>query len=187
MDAIGCINISCFKQNASIWWIIRKTLQQIVPRIWTTKKVQPRMENDGQPGILIHTNNGFHTELGSPFPGWKIISTHYQGFRNNVQINVQATSKHVVWGLISLILLVFFLTSPSFHSHHPFKTLPKPSPAPDLVKLWWIGNACAACGTSGEEKKNRQSVLDGSETETPFWDTLPKTNGWIPKMMVWKR
>jgi len=62
------------------------------------QKLQPRMENDGQPGILIHKKNGFHTELGSPFPGWKIISTHYQGFRNNVQINVQATSKHVVGG-----------------------------------------------------------------------------------------
>ena len=131
---------------------------------------------------------GSNTELGSPFPGWKIISTHYQGFPNNVQINVPATSKHVVKLLgANFVDFACFFTSPSFHSHHPFKTLPKPSHAPDLVKLWWIGNACAACGTSGEEKKNRQSVLDGSETETPFWDTLPKTNGWIPKMMVWKR
>ena len=167
MDAIGCINISCFKQNASIWWIIRKTLQQIVPRIWTTKKVQPRMENDGQPGILIHTNNGFHTELGSPFPGWKIISTHYQGFRNNVQINVQATSKHVVWGLISLILLVFF-NQPLLSQSSPLQNTAKTEPCTGSGKAL-VDWKCLRCLRHVWRGKEKPSVGFGWFRN---WDTF---------------
>ena len=87
------------------------------------QKLQPRMENDGQPGILIHKKNRFHAKLG-------IQSLAGKSEAHNITVS-QTMSKstckqfqHMLLGAncVEAPFLSFF-TSPSFHSHHPFKTL----------------------------------------------------------------